>query len=82
MADTVVDKIEHEGMGTAGIKIRQDADNANQKVKWFLKVHTKKYILLWEAYFWLSFFPKFLFTFTFYKFSIFIPLKMRFKHSN
>ena len=35
-----MDKIEHEGMGTcARIEISQDADNADQKVKWFLKVH-------------------------------------------
>ena len=45
------DNIEHEGIGTcARIEISLDADNANQKVKWFLKVH-KTYKLLWEAYF-------------------------------
>ena len=33
-------KTEYEGIGTcARIEIRQDADNTNQKVKWFLKVH-------------------------------------------
>ena len=38
-------------MGThAGTEISQDADNANQKVKWFMKVH-KTFKLLWEAYF-------------------------------
>ena len=30
------------------IELSQDADNADQKVKWFLKVH-KTYKLLWEA---------------------------------
>ena len=34
------DKIEDEEIGTcARIEICQDADNADQKVKWFLKVH-------------------------------------------
>ena len=33
-------KTEHEEKGTcAGIEISQDADNADQKVKWFPKVH-------------------------------------------
>ena len=46
-----MNKIEHEGMGTcARIDISQDADNTDQKVKWFLKIH-KTYKLLWEAYF-------------------------------
>ena len=50
-----MDKIEHEGMAAcARIKISQDADTADQKVKWFLKVH-KTYKLLWEAYFHSSF---------------------------
>ena len=41
----------HEKLGTcARIKISQDADDADQKVKWCLKVH-KTYKLLWEAYF-------------------------------
>ena len=40
-----MNKIEHEGIGTcASIEISQDADNADQKVKWFLKV-PKKYKL-------------------------------------
>ena len=35
-----MNKIEHEGMGTcARIEISQNADNADQKVKWFLEVH-------------------------------------------
>ena len=39
-------QIEHEKIGTyAGIKISQDADNADQTGKWFLKVH-KTYKLL------------------------------------
>ena len=43
-------KIEHDGIGTcASIEISGDADNAEQKVKWFLKVH-ETYKLLWEAY--------------------------------
>ena len=38
--ENVSDKIEHEGIGTfAGIEISQlDENNADQKVKWFLKV--------------------------------------------
>ena len=44
-------KIEHEGINTcARIEISQDAGNADQKVKLFLKVQ-KMYKLLWEAYF-------------------------------
>ena len=47
----LADKVEHEGMGTcARIEISGDANNADQKVKCFLKVH-KTYKLLWEAYF-------------------------------
>ena len=43
-----MDKI--KGMGTcAKIEISQDADEAEQKVKWFLKVH-KTYKRLWKAY--------------------------------
>ena len=35
-----IDKIEHEEIGTcAGIETSQDADNADQKVKWSPKVH-------------------------------------------
>ena len=49
--DKRTDKIKHEEMGTcARIAISQDADNADQKVKSFLKVN-KRYKLLWEAYF-------------------------------
>ena len=33
-----------------GIEVSQDVDNADQKVKWFPKVH-EIYKLLWEAYF-------------------------------
>ena len=45
------DKIEHKRMSTcARIEVSQDADNADQKLKWFLKVH-ETYIALWEAYF-------------------------------
>ena len=41
-----MNKIEHERIGTcARIEIIQDADNADQKVKWFRKVH-KTYRLL------------------------------------
>ena len=44
-----IDKIKHEKIGTyAGTEINQDADNADQKIKWFPKVH-KTYKLLWEA---------------------------------
>ena len=46
-----MNKIQYEEIGTcARIVISQDADNADQKVKWFLKVH-KTYKLLWGAYF-------------------------------
>ena len=73
----LIEKIEREEIGTcARIEISQDAGNADQKVKWFLKVH-KTFKLLWEAYFQL-FFPKFLFTFTFYKVFDFHSLKMTF----
>ena len=35
-----MNKIEHEGICTcATIKISQDAGNADQKVKWFVKIH-------------------------------------------
>ena len=34
-----INKIEHEEIGT----ISKDADNADQKVKWFLKVHIIHY---------------------------------------
>ena len=45
------DKIEQGETGTcARIEISQNVDNADQKVKWFPKVH-KTYKLLWEAYF-------------------------------
>ena len=47
----LIDENEHELISTcAGIEISQDADNVDQKVKWFPKVH-KTYKLLWEAYF-------------------------------
>ena len=46
-----MNKIEHEGIGTCATDdINQNADNKDQKAKWFLKVH-KTYKLLWEAYF-------------------------------
>ena len=54
-----MNKIEYEEIGTcARIEISQDADNADQKVKPFLKIH-KTYKLLWEAYFQYSSFPRF-----------------------
>ena len=77
-----MNKIKYEGIGTcARIELSQDADNADQKVKWFLKVHTT-YKLLREAYF------QFSFSLSFYSgshctnLSIFTSLKMRikFKH--
>ena len=65
-------KIEHEGICTGGIiEISQDADNADQKVKWFLKVH-KTYKLFREAYFQFSFSQVFI-QFTFYKYFDFHP---------
>ena len=39
-------KIEHEGTGTCvRIEISQDTDNADQKAKWFLKVHKGLHII-------------------------------------
>ena len=50
-----MNKVEYEVIGTcARVEISQGADNADQKVKWFLKVH-KTYKLLWEAHFQLFF---------------------------
>ena len=46
-----MDKIEYEEIGTcAGIEISQDADDAEQKVKYFPKVH-KTHKLLWDTYY-------------------------------
>ena len=44
-----MDKIEYKDIGTscAETKTSQGVDNANQKVKWFPKVH-KPYKLLWK----------------------------------
>ena len=58
----------------AGTEISYDADNADQKLEWFLEVH-KTYTHLMGIIFLISFFPKFLFTFTFYKFFDFHPIK-------
>ena len=53
------DTTEHKWISTcARIDISQDTDNADQKVKWFLKVR-KTYKFLWEASFQLSFSPSF-----------------------
>ena len=72
-------KIGHKAMGTCAIiEISQYADNEDQKVKSFLKVH-KTYKLLWEARFQLSFFPSFYSGSHFTNLSIFIPLKIKFK---
>ena len=73
-----MNKIEHEGTGTC-VKIEriQDADNAEQKIKWFLKVH-KTYKLLWEAYFQFSFSHVFYSSSHFTNFSIFTHPKMSF----
>ena len=58
-----IDNIELEETGTcARIDISQNAVNADQKVKWFLKVH-KRNIPFWEVQIYL--FGKFLFRFTF-----------------
>ena len=54
--------------------MRPDADNADQRVKWFLKVY-KTYKLLCEAYYQFSFFPKFSFRPTFYEFFHFHSLE-------
>ena len=53
-----MDKIKHEGQVPLQ-EISQDADNAKEKVKWFLKVYKIKK-LLWEAYFKFSFFQVFI----------------------
>ena len=80
--ENVYKKIEHEKMGNyARIEINQNVDNADQKVKWFLKVH-KTYKLLWQAYFQFSFFPSFYSGSHFTNFSIFTPLKRRVKLRN
>ena len=77
-----MNKIENEGIGIcARIEMSQDADNADQKVKWFLKVH-KTYEFLWEACFQFSFFPPFYLGSHFTNFSIFTPLNMRVKLRN
>ena len=73
-------KIEHEEIAIfERIEISRDADNADnadQKVKWFLKVH-KTYKLLWEAYFKVFIFPSFYSRSNFTNFPIFTPLKMK-----
>ena len=70
-----MDKIEHEEI------VSQDADdNADQKAKWFLKaenIHT-----FVGSIFSVIFSRKFLFTFTFYNYFDFYPLKMRVKLRN
>ena len=83
-----MNKIEHEGMRIcARIDKSQDADNTDQKVKWFLKVHRNIQTFV-GSIFLILFFPKFLFTFTCYKFFDFQPppppprKKMRVKHKN
>ena len=74
-----MNKFEYKWIGTcARIEIRQDADNADQIVKWFLKVQ-KTLKLLWEACFQFSFFPSFSSGSHFKNFPIFNPLKMRTK---
>ena len=41
-----MNKIQYEGIGTcARIEKSQDANNTDQKVKWFLKVHKTYYLL-------------------------------------
>ena len=68
-----MNKIDYKGTGTcARIEISQDADNADQKVKWFLKVH-KTYKLLCEAHFQFSFLPSFYSGSHFINFSILPP---------
>ena len=77
-----MNKIGYEGKGTcARTEISQDADNGEQKVKWFLKVY-KAYKLLWEAYFQFSFPASFYSGSHFTNFSIFTPLKLRVKLRN
>ena len=63
-----MNKIEYEGIGIcARIKISPYADNADQKVQWFLKV-LKTYINFCGKHIFSFLFPNFLFRFTFYKF--------------
>ena len=77
-----MNEIEDEGIGTcARIGISQDADNPEQKLKWFLKLH-KTYKLLLEACFQFSFSPSFYSGSLFTKFFDFHPHKMRVRHKN
>ena len=74
-----MNKIEYEGIAICARIESQDADNADQKVKCFLKVR-KRYKLLWEACLFSIFvFPIFYSGSHFTKFSIFTSLKMRVK---
>ena len=68
-----MNEIEHDGIDTCErTEISQDSDNADQNVKWFLRVH-KTYKLLWEAYCQFYFFPSFYSGSGFSNFSIFTP---------
>ena len=67
-----INKIEHEGMGTCGrIEVSQEAENADQKVKWFLKVHKNRNFCGKHVFSYL--FSNFIFRFTFKKFVDFHP---------
>ena len=70
-------------MGTyARSEIRQDKDNADQKVKWFLKVYKTLQTFVGSILL-IIFPPKFLYWFTFYQLFDFHPaLKMKVKHRN
>ena len=77
-----MNKIEYEGIGTcARIEVSQNADKADQKVKWFLKVH-KTYKLFVGSIFPIFFFQSFYSGSHFTNFSIFTPLKMTVKFRN
>ena len=71
-----LDKIEHVEIGTcARTEISQDADNKDQKLKWFLKVHNTKQTFV-ESIFLIIFLPKLFLGSHIGNFSILTPLKM------
>ena len=68
-----IDKIEHEGT-CAKVGESQDADNTDQNVKWFLKVHIQTFV---GSIFLTICFSKFYSSSHFTNVLIFTPLKMR-----
>ena len=69
----ILGNVEHEEIGTcARIEISQDADNAGQKVKWFLKVHKTLQTFV-GSIFLIIFSPSFYSCLRFTNFSMFTP---------